>query len=106
MTVFSRSARWIAIIVSLLLLLAVGIAAADSDQDSARELREAGEIMPLETILEKARAAHPGRVLDVELEAEHGRRLYQIEILDQRGTVWEMKFDAATGELLKTEKEH
>lgn len=105
MNVFGRSARWVVIIVSLT-LVAVGIAAADSDQDAARGLREAGKIMPLETILEKARDVHPGRVLDVELEREHGRRLYQIEILDRLGIVWEMKFDAATGELLKTEKEH
>ena len=105
MNVFSRYARWMVIVVSPL-LLAVSIAAADSDQDAARGLREAGEIMSLETILEKARVARPGRVLEVELEAEHGRRIYKIEILDQQGTVWEMKLDAATGELLETEKEH
>lgn len=87
------------------LLLAADIAAADSDQDAARGLREAGEIVPLETILEKARGVRPGSILEVELEAERDRRIYEIEILDQRGIVWEMKFDAATGELLETEKE-
>lgn len=105
MEILSRLARWTVAGVSPL-LLAAGIAAADSDHDTARGLREAGEIMPLETILERVRAVHPGHVLEVELEAEHGRRIYEIEILDQRGIVWEMKLDAATGERLETEKEH
>jgi uncharacterized membrane protein YkoI len=41
----------------------------------------------------------------VELEKEHGRYIYEIEVLDNDGKVWEMEVDAENGEILKTELE-
>lgn len=76
---------------------------ADSDHDRARQLQQAGDILPLEKILENAQATHPGRIIEVELEKEHGRYIYEIESVDESGHVREMKFDARTGALLSSE---
>ena len=82
-------------------LLGASAAFADSDYERAQQLREAGEILPLETILEKLHSSHPGKVLEVELENEHGQVMYEIEILDDTGKVLKIKVNAKTGEPLK-----
>lgn len=85
-------------------LLLSGISHADSiGHSEARELRKAGKILPLEEIIEKAKHFKSGKVIDTELEKDDGIYVYEIEILDDRGWVWEMEFDASTGELLKLE---
>lgn len=76
-----------------------------SDHDDAKRLKEAGDIQPLEQILAKARAERPGRVLETELERKGERYVYEIEIVDNDGVVWELKFDAKSGELLKTKSD-
>lgn len=82
-----------------------GIALSDGDQDRARALRESGEIVPLEQIVDKAREEFPGRILEVELEEEEGILIYEVEILSDSGVVREFMFDARTGELIGTEEE-
>lgn len=78
---------------------------ADDDHVRARELRQNGEVLPLVDVVGKLQQQHPGRVLQVELEQEHGRWLYEVEMLSADGAVWEYKLDAASGELLKQERE-
>jgi uncharacterized membrane protein YkoI len=53
--------------------------------------------------VERARAAKPGEIIETELEREQGRYVYEVEILDSAGQVWEVKLDARTGELLEIE---
>ncbi len=78
----------------------------DEDRQRAAELLEEGAIQPLDGFLDRARALHAGRVIDVELETERGRHFYEVELLDDDGQVWEMKFDASSGELVEEEREH
>jgi uncharacterized membrane protein YkoI len=78
-------------------------AAADEDHALARRLHEAGEIRSLEEISARARAAKPGEILETELEQSAGRYLYEVEILDAQGQVWELKLDARSGEVLDME---
>jgi uncharacterized membrane protein YkoI len=88
------------------LLCAASIASADRrDHDDARALREQGAIVPLEEILRAATAQHPGRVVEVELDRKDGAYVYEIELLDAGGEVWELKYDARTGALVKEEVE-
>ena len=87
----------------LLSVLTTPAWADDDDHEEAWRLREAGEILPLERILEKSREAFPGRVIGVELEHEHGTLVYEIELLDERGRVRELLFDAADGRYLGEE---
>jgi uncharacterized membrane protein YkoI len=80
--------------------------AQDLDHDDALHLRESGKILPLEQILDKAQQYHQGRVLEVELEKKRGLLVYEIELLDANGVVWEMKLNAVNGELVSEEKEN
>jgi uncharacterized membrane protein YkoI len=76
---------------------------AGEDHAVARRLREAGEIRSLEDISARARTAKAGEILETELERSDGRYVYEMEILDAQGQVWELKLDAKTGELLHME---
>lgn len=61
--------------------------------------RHDAEVMPLSQLLQ-----HPDlvgkRLLEVELEREHGRMVYELEILDSNGRVYERYYDAVSGEPL------
>jgi uncharacterized membrane protein YkoI len=73
---------------------------ASDDHDEARLLRERGDIMPLAELLRHpSLASH--RVLEAELEYEHGRLVYELEVLEADGRIREHHFDAATGEPLR-----
>ena len=89
-----------------LVLANAGPVPASDDQEAARRLSGSGQILALEAVLEHAQRHRPGRVLDVEFENEHGLYIYEIEILDARGVVWELELDAQTGDLLESKKEH
>ncbi|WP_173404058.1 PepSY domain-containing protein [Paracoccus marcusii] len=43
-----------------------------------------GDMLPLEQILARIEARHPGRIVEVELEDEDGLWLYEIEVLTPR----------------------
>ncbi|HLU77702.1 MAG TPA: PepSY domain-containing protein [Burkholderiales bacterium] len=91
------------------LLLAVSAAQADDarDHDRAREALEAGEVMPLPRILDRVERDYPGRVLEVELERDDGRWLYEIKLLQPDGRVLKLDVDAADARVLKVKgREH
>jgi uncharacterized membrane protein YkoI len=96
-------------IIGLLLLAAAATgvvgALADDDHDAARRLRRDEEILPLEAIVERAGIGADSRILEVEAEFEHGRRIYEIEYVDTRGRIMEVVVDARSGEVLE-QKEH
>ena len=75
----------------------------DADHETARRAVERGELLPLAKILASASKTHPGRVLDVELERDEGRYLYEIDVLQKDGRVIELTYDGRTGELLESE---
>ena len=79
---------------------------ADDDHDRAMRLRESGDILPLAQIVREAGEVYAGRILEVELKREHGRYVYEIEMLAGNGQVLEMQFDARTAELLRIDQEH
>lgn len=78
---------------------------ADQDADRARMLKQRGDILPLEQVIESAMAVKPGQILETELDEDDGRYVYELEILDDRGQVWELELDASTAELLELESE-
>jgi uncharacterized membrane protein YkoI len=85
--------------------LALFPAQADEGPAVAKRLSEAGVILPLEKIVAAARKIKPGEVLESELERKGKGYVYEIEILDARGQVWEVKLDAKTAKLIKLESE-
>jgi len=75
-----------------------------SDFD-VRDLETNGKIMKLSLVLEKVHQVYPGRIIEVELEKENGILVYEIQIIDHQGVIWEISLNAKTGELLHKEKE-
>ena len=78
---------------------------ADEDHERARELVKSGEIIALEQLLQKIVTSEEGklRLLEAELEKKSGRLVYELELVDEKGLVRELLFDAKTGEALAKE---
>lgn len=89
----------------LLSLFATQALRADDDSDRARLLKQQGTILPLEQIIAAAIAVKPGQILETELEEDDGRFVYELEILDETGEVWELELDATSAELIELENE-
>lgn len=70
------------------------------DQDRARELSNAGTIVPLEQITAQVRKRNIEQILEVELESDDQRYYYKVEVVDDAGIVRKLRYDAATGELI------
>ena len=84
----------------LMLWLTQAGAGSGLHHDQVQVLREAGTIVPLDTILADYRQRYrQGRILETELEFEHGRYVYEIEFLDSDGVVRELEYDAESGTL-------
>lgn len=73
------------------------------EHDNVYALRRAGLILPLSEILKRARQAHPGELLEADLDEEGGRYIYELEMASEDGLHRELHLDAKTGELLRTE---
>lgn len=99
--------RLLSVMLALLLVISAWTVAADDDpdHDQARRLRDSGEVLPLVSVIAVIQEQQPGRVLEVELERENGRWVYEIELLAPDGVVMEYEVDASSGELLERERE-
>jgi len=94
-------------VVVLGLMIACGPSVlASSDQDRARSAVEAGQVLPLRTLLERVEREQSGRVLEVELEQEGGRWVYEFRLLRPNGRLAKIKVDARSGELLSRQERH
>lgn len=95
------------IFIVTMLFLTGGAAAALSsdivDHEAALRLRESGDILSLDEIIEKTHGLVDGHLIEAELEHEDKRYVYELEFLDQRGTVREIYVNAKTGEVIKVE---
>lgn len=78
---------------------------AELDINNVMELKQSGEILPLESILDRVRELQPGRVIEIELEDDDGRYIYEMEVVDDSGVVWDIDVDARTGKLLDRERD-
>lgn len=94
------------LIAILLWLTPAGLVAwaGDRDHDRARAALQAGEILPLATVLQRVAQSHPGDVLEVELEREEGRWIYELKLLQPGGALLKLAVDARTAEVLKREE--
>lgn len=93
------------LISSLLISSPVHVVRADDDYIEAKRLRDEGKIMSLEEIMKNVRKTYPGRILEVELEDEKGRIIYELEILGHDSIVREVSIDAKSGKLLSVEED-
>lgn len=60
-------------------------------------------VLPIERILDQARASVAGVILEVELEREHGRLVYEVVVLTPDNRKVEIEYDARTGAELSRE---
>ena len=94
-----RHARLAAVLTLAGSLFAAAPVLADRDHDKVRQLRGAGQILSLETIIAGHRRQHPGgQLLEAELKFEQDRHMYELKILGDDGVVREFEYDARSGE--------
>ena len=67
--------------------------------DAVREAVKRGEVLPLPQVLDIAEQRLPGEVLEVELEHEKGRLIYEIKVLTGSGQIRKIKIDARSGDV-------
>lgn len=91
-------------LLSVSLVMPTGVVFADDDdwRDLHREV-QAGRIKPLAEILEILARDWRGDVIDVDIEEDDGKIIYEIELLGPEGQVVEFEVDARTGEILEIE---
>ena len=102
------AAYWPTILFGLVLLPAIfavlgtapSYAGDGSDHDRARQAVEAGDVLPLRTILERVEREYPGQVMDVELDREKGEWVYEVKLLRKGGALMKLKILARDGTIL------
>ena len=87
-----------------------GYAGDKTDHDRARQAVEAGDVLPLRTILDRVEREYPGQVMEVELDRERGEWVYEIKLLRKGGALVKLKIHARDGTTLgfkeKNDKPH
>ena len=87
----------------LVILCMLPLARADrdaSDHERAVQAVQAGTILPLDRVLQQLQNQYPGQVLEVELEDDDGRWIYEIKLLQAGGLLRKIKLDARTAAVL------
>lgn len=72
------------------------------DHERARAALAAGEIRPLAELLAEVERRWVGRVIEMELDRDDDRWVYEFKLLPPSGRVFDLKLDAATGALLRS----
>ncbi len=85
-------------------LVAPACAGGSADHERARAALQAGEILPLQKVLDRVQVSHPGDVLEVELEREGGRWVYELKLLQRSGALLRLDVDARTAEVLRSKQ--
>lgn len=85
--------------------LADGERGRSGDHDEALSAVERREALPVTRIIGIAQGAVPGEIVEIELEREHERLIYEVKILARSGRVREVEIDARTGAVLRVEDE-
>lgn len=78
----------------------VSYAADNADHERARQAVEAGDVLPLRTILDRVERDYPGKVMEVELDREKGEWVYEIKLLRKGGALMKLKIQARDGTIL------
>lgn len=77
----------------------IGAQADDDDameHEEARRALEQGLVRPLEDIIIEARKHVEGDLIEIELERENGRYIYELEFIQPSGQIIELQLDAKT----------
>lgn len=95
--------RYIVLLIISMMLCGAAMAK-DLSQNEALKLREAGKIIALDELLTRIDNRYPNaRLLDIELDEEDERYVYEVELITRDGVVRELLINAATGAILEDE---
>lgn len=96
-----------AVFAAAAMLMIVGLAQArDITPDEAQKLLQAGTIQSVEQLNAAALAKYPGGTIgDSDLEQKLERYVYEVEVRDAQGVQWDLDLDAATAQIIKTERD-
>lgn len=91
------------LVLSFAFLLSGNAIADDDDPVKMRAIAEAAGLISVEQATEKALAAKPGTIIEVELDDRSWPQGwdYEFEIIDASGKEWDVDIDAKTGEVRK-----
>lgn len=101
---FHRAGRLALAGVVVAIALVPAWAGDEGDHERARAAVQAGDVLPLATVLERLKRSHPGQVLEVELEQEDGRWVYEIKLLQADGQLLKLELDARTAQTLEVKR--
>lgn len=80
------------------------MALADVSADEAVKLRESGTIKDVKDLNDIAVQQYPGtKVESTELDLENGIYVYEVDLVDEKGTDYTVHLNAASGEVIKKE---
>lgn len=90
-----------AVFAALALLSAAPSVGANADDDAqeheeARQALERGLVRPLEEVIAEARKHVEGELIEIELERENERYIYELEFIQPTGQIIELQIDAKT----------
>ncbi len=75
------------------------------DADAVLRAVEQDELMPLDRVLDILRAERQGEVVEIELDVDDGRVVYDFDVLTAEGRLYAVAIDAVTGEVVEIELE-
>lgn len=70
------------------------------EQDWARDAVRSGSLRPLTDILKLLEREFLGQVVEIELDREGGRLVYEIELMTLKGHIVQLTYEATSGALL------
>ena len=75
------------------------------DHELARQALQRKEILPLDQVLSAIRGRVPGEIVEIELERDRDRWIYEVEIIDETGRMRDVLVDAKNAEIIGMEDE-
>jgi uncharacterized membrane protein YkoI len=75
------------------------------DADTVLRAVQQAELMPLDRVLQILRAERQGEVVEIELDIDDGRVIYDFDVLSPEGRLYAVAIDALTGQVLEIELE-
>lgn len=75
------------------------------DADAVLRAVQRDELMPLSRVLDILRTERQGEVVEIELDVDDGRVIYDFDVLTSEGRLYAVAIDAVTGQVVEVELE-
>lgn len=75
------------------------------DADAVLQAVQRAEILPLDKVLQVLRKEREGEIVEIELDLDDGRVIYDFDVLSSGGRLYAVAVDAVTGRILEVEFE-